>query len=423
MEVIADEYIVNESNKFDVVSYFEKLGYSYNSDDNIKSYYTPNGTGYVITSKDGNGSIILPPDYQNADTLAFLVCGHGGTGNSLYGTGSNGPQLITNAKDGVFPPYPVVLASNSLYQSEKSVDNDGVRFLEDTYNVLTESGAEIKNLGGMMFSEAGRGGLSAMNKFLSKHQDKSFNTRIVLNDAYTVEDRFNYNGYNWDKATFKQDGDLSFLKDAEIVSIYRTDNYSSEYNVVSHNGYSDTQLKIAVKLATLGFNIVTIASGIQSHLGSVNSFFNDFDGWNYFSNGSFQLFDENGNQIYGDPLYLYIRDELVQDNVDLNNISLLSYDDTSLSSNSKYVIDVMNTIRSKISSSKFLDSENIRKNPALTTASASSLLGKINGCIDSYNNMVEDLHKNLIKETDAIASYAIAIDEMDNELAAKGIKL
>lgn len=56
-------------------------------------------------------------------------------------------------------------------------------------------------------------------------------------------------------------------------------------------------------------------------------------------------------------------------------------------------------------------------------ASASSLLGTINACIDSYYNMVEDLLKSLAKETDAIVSYAKTIDDMDDDLERKAIKL
>ena len=410
-------------NEFIIDNYFDE---SYK----IEKIQTDNGVGYIVTR--GNGTVIIPPNFQETDTIAFMVCGQSvdqngnyspGNGSAFYGTGPSGPQLIKKAKDAnnpEFPPYAVVISNDDLYKRSDylglTVYERGTGLLEDTYNAITKGGAEIKNIGGTMFSNGGYGGLLAMDEFLSKHPDEQFNTRIVLNDAYNVEKIFKQKGKidgvtQYDRTELNDE--LTFLKanNAEIVTLYRPKNCFER-----DNSYHKIQMMNAVALAALGFNSVTIESSAENH--QVSPFF-DICGWDYFKNGTFSLVG-----AIGIPLYLYINNKLSYDNnVDLRSIGLLSYDSTLVSSNSDYVLKVMNDIRTKIKQSSFLDFENIKKNPALMSASASSLLGTINTCIDSYYNMVEELLKSLVKETDAIVSYAKTIDDMDDDLKRKAIKL
>lgn len=348
-------------NEFIIDNYFDE---SYK----IDKIQTDNGVGYIVTR--GNGAVIIPPNFQETDTIAFMVCGQSvdqnrnylpGNGSAFYGTSPFGPQLIKKAKDvnnPEFPPYAVVISNDDLYISNDAlykrksgglgltVYERGTGLLEDTYNAITKGGAEIKNIGGTMFSNGGYGGLLAMDEFLSKHPDERFNTRIVLNDAYNVEKIFKQKGNQYDRTELNDE--LTFLKanNAEIVTLYRTKN---------PNSYVDQdQIMNAVALAALGFNSVTIESSAEKH--QVSPFF-DICGWNYFKNGIFNLVGANGT-----PRYLYINNKLSYDNnVDLRSIGLLSYDSTLVSSNSDYVIKVMNDIRTKIRQSSFLDFENIKK--------------------------------------------------------------
>lgn len=379
------EYDVDYSESTDAIfagAFKEEDGY------NISPIDTDNGTGYIVTN--GTGSIIIPPNSQNSDTLAILVCGQDGRGNTQYGTSLDGPQLITNAQNGEFPPYPVVLSKNDL-SNPSNRESSGLDMLNTAYDALTQNGSGIKNVGGMGFSNGAYGAMWTVDKFLGEHKDDGITARIYLADEYNIDETFKNN-----------ENSLPNLRDsnAKITMSYIVDREGG-------NGHKAPLLMDATGLSFMGFNITLTNRKKGEHADACWDFFRGNWGYAYLA-GAF-----DSNDLPKEGKYTLVA----------NQPDLLPLGSTSLSANTKYVYDEMNKIRVGIKNSLADDEVKFESASFPHLASVPSVISKINECVNLYNETNTTLMTNMFAETEVVYSVAQTIDAMEVDLDKKALKM
>ena len=377
----SSEFDVDYSESTDAIfaaTFKEEDGY------NISPIVTDNGTGYIV--RNGGGSIIIPPNSQDCDTLAMLVCGEKGLGNTQYGKAIDGPQLIDNAQNGEFPPYPVVLAKNDL-SNPSDRESSGLDMLNTAYDALTQNGSGIKNVGGMGFSNGAYGAAWTIDKFLGEHKDDGITARIYLADEYNIGKTFN-----------NEDSSLPNLKNnnVKIIMSYIVDR-------VGGNGHKAPLLEDATKLFLRGFNITLTNRKKGEHADACWDFFDGNWGYAYLA-GAF-----DSNDLPKEGKYTLVA----------NQPDLLPLGSTSLSANTKYVYDEMNKIRVGIKNSLADDEVKFESASFPHLASVPSVISKINECVNLYNETNTTLMTNMFAETEVVYSVAQTIDAIDDDLEGK----
>ena len=407
------------------------LGYT-----EIQEIQTNNGVGYIGKIVGGRGSIIIPPNYKHTEGISMLVCGQGGTGNSLYGfknsdynnaTGEriNGPGLISNAQNGNFPTGTVVIAPDDLYNSHTS----GTNLLNSTYRLLNNNGANIRNVGVVSFSNGGPGSMLSLGEFLELNPNRNINTKVVLCDTWNV-----------DQVVGLYDKDQSKLNNTQLARVNAmnalkrngTQIYSLNWTSPNvYNGHADNMVHVTRRMSNLGFNISFSNSSRMRHMAYVYDFFNS-NGLNFmFGTGSLKLnsnyyskflkYDASGNIIGVSIKEDNHLSSLVAASTKyeyLKSLSGISPQSTKISSNLKYVYEQMNQLRNKIKNSSFLYSANKQ-----VFSNSDSIPGCITKYIDMYYNVMGDLMDSLAKETEAVISIAEYYDDMDKDLSSETVEL
>ena len=416
----------------------ENLGYT-----NVKAIETPEGVGYVGL-KNG-GSIIIPPNYEQAQGLSMLVCGQGGQGNTIYGnnfsrpdevTGEtlSGPSLLANANNGEFPTNAVVIAPNDLYpgfsQSHYRADPSqdlGANILNDAYTLLQNNGANITDVGVQSFSNGGPGSMLSLGGFLELNPNADINTKVVLCDTYNVEeivnlyDKPNLNGVEQGKVNAMN---ALINNNTEIYSL----NWTSPK---VYNNHANNVAALSRLMSEKGFNYAFSKSSRLQHADYMLDFFNG--GGLDFLSGSGKLnldnryyseflrYDENGNEVAATMktgIYKALAIAAISKYNYLRDVTKIGPVNSNVSSDTLYVCEQMNKLRELISKSQFLSS-----NRKQVFSNSSSIPGCIGMYIDAYYNIMGSLMDSLMKETEVVASVACAIDDMSSSLKNEAEKL
>lgn len=365
----------------------KEMGYT-----DIKPIETSEGTGYVCWNS-SRQSFIIPPNFENTDSLVVLVPGQGGTGISSYSMVFN--EAVKNHN---FPSSPVVLAPNDLYPYYNGIanptDRGGDAALDNALSFLTENGADINRVGMGCFSLGGTGGMATFGSFLERHKSEGIEGVLFLCDTYNIEQ--NIEIYEADDAVLNErqakiKDSLEFLKEHEIPIIslnYTADENSTHKNVVS--AFTQTMFR-------LGFNFIFSESSVTQHDQYLTDFINGY-GIDFLNgNGELNLnsdlyspfytYDENGNKVLADLLRI--------------NFSIISF-----------VAEILSETEKKS-----------EKHSPLPYKSSSNLLPEESSVLSNLENVEDKIRKLIVKELNNVLYMGKEYENLDSSLEEEASQL
>ena len=345
-----------------------------------------NGTYYV---KAGNGNeLYIPATIDPNQSLLAYTPGAGGSGNDAVN--------LRNMCQSANPPSCVVAIAPT------SEDNNNI--LNIGTNAINNLGGQVNNVVYASFSAGGMRGLEKGETYLQNNPDVSMS--IVSCDGV-----WTYGNLSDRYPTIKS-------TETPFIILTGDKDYKNTYNQMTGAGYNAYYLQVNNKnkrshiqlnkdminyllLYTLGESDEIPENDLQYQLYK-NSFNETVDFENMRCDGAANLAGYDRNK-YKDVLKLRA--------IGFNNLD--KYSDTDsiggyVKADFDFISTSLNQIRSTISKSNIAT-----KTPTLPVQGANSLSSTIAACIEKYSTMTVNLYTKLAQETEATASYAQSLINLD----------
>ena len=416
--------------------------------------------GYIAIMNDYNNpysgsAIIIPPGYENADGISYLFPGQAAGGYLDYGYGgldtlgpggfAPRPALVTKAKQGDWPPSPVIMAPSDMYpitynddrsgqkfisQYNPDINKDpGVQLLDGVYQALQKNGAKIEDIGVMGFSNGGVGAMNTLGGFLELHDGQKFNAKVFLADAYNLYggdpvglELFELYEKNPSKLTENQLTQLERMKQlikngTKIICTYDTDRNDGTYlRVFRKRGFNAYGMQGTGRAHYL-YMTDPINGNVLSWLigtGSLSLGENYEKPYYYNSKGEKIFLNVNEARNLG----LYFGTDAAYEYLYLSRLSSVGNvkDLSQVKSNKDYVYYYMDQLRGKISNSSIFTS-------GYSLPNCEGISALINECINKYDSVYVKMLDKLAKESEAVISYALSYELLDEKQAEMAKKL
>lgn len=332
--------------------------------------------GHYYTDKYNNGSIYVPINIENVDSVVCCLPGQNGTGNLVYS------DVIKNIKAGDAPDY--ILCFNPNPES--------TNLCLDVVNAANNNGANIKNAGVMDFSLSGNAGMVMGGKVSSQYPD--IDVRIANIDA----DQLNI--YN-DHVDSYQNGNGKYDVDAIEANI---NNQVTVLTVLPDNTRYATEFKKdqCIRFNESRHNSYLIRSDVTDH-GTHRTQFIANDGLDWLA-GKEELKDDTylSCQYYDSTTQTWI-------DSDINEVAPIKSEQATIE-----------RVQDLIDKNSLIDANNAFP---LSCESTSALIPKEREAVNKIYSAVEKLQSSFINEINNLIYAGTEYANMDEYLRLDSYKL